>query len=123
MTNPASVGIDMLSIGRLEIALERRPGLASRLFTASELADCARRRRPARHLAARFCAKEASIKALDLRMANPLEIEVVGGRDHAPGIRLSGGAAEQGRRLGVELRLSLSHEGDMAAAVVVATAR
>ena len=53
-------GIDLLEIGRLERALERRPRLAERLFTDGELADARSRRRPGRHLAARFAAKEAA---------------------------------------------------------------
>ena len=123
MTAGSSVGIDMVSINRLERALERRPQLAKRLFTDSELADCSARSRPARHLAARFCAKEASIKALQLKVASPLEFEVVGGRALAPMLRVSGRAAERAAELGVELCVSLTHEGDMAAAVVVASSR
>ena len=61
------VGIDLLEIDRLERALERRPRLAERLFTDGERAYAAARGRPAQHLAARFCAKEAVAKALALR--------------------------------------------------------
>jgi holo-[acyl-carrier protein] synthase len=61
---PAGVGIDLLEIGRLERALERRPRLAERLFTDGELAYARSRHRPGRHLAARFAAKEAALKAL-----------------------------------------------------------
>ena len=48
------VGIDLLEIERLEQAIARRPGLAERLFTASELAYANGRARHGRHLAARF---------------------------------------------------------------------
>ena len=61
---PAGIGIDLLEIGRLERALERRPQLAERLFTDGELAYARSRHRPGRHLAARFAAKEAAVKAL-----------------------------------------------------------
>ena len=53
------IGIDLLEIERLERALERRPRLAERLFTARERAYAEGKGRPAQHLAARFCAKEA----------------------------------------------------------------
>jgi holo-[acyl-carrier protein] synthase len=53
------IGIDLLEIDRLEAALERRPRLAQRLFTADELAYATGKARPGQHLAARFCAKEA----------------------------------------------------------------
>src|SRR6266513_3018538 len=60
------VGIDLIEINRVERALERRPSLADRLFTPAELAYSRERARPGRHLAARFAAKEAVIKALGL---------------------------------------------------------
>ena len=72
-----SVGIDLLEIDRLERALARRPQLAARLFTESERAYAAARPRPAMHLAARFCAKEAVVKALALEVWNPHDVEVV----------------------------------------------
>ncbi|MGZ5419872.1 MAG: holo-ACP synthase, partial [Solirubrobacterales bacterium] len=61
------VGVDLLEIGRLERALERHPRLAERLFTERELSYARARARPGRHLAARFAAKEATVKALGLR--------------------------------------------------------
>src|ERR671928_203397 len=75
------VGLDLLEIDRLEQALARRPGLAERLFTDAERAYAATSGRPARHLAARFCAKEAVSKALQMEVLRPREIEVVGGGD------------------------------------------
>ena len=58
------LGIDLIEIERLERALERHPRLAERLFTEAELAQPRPRFRPGTHLAARFAAKEAAIKAL-----------------------------------------------------------
>src|SRR5919198_3776679 len=87
---PATVGIDLIEIERVERALERRPRLARRLFTEGELAYAADRARPGRHLAARFAAKEAVIKALGRPLA-PREIEVVGGKP--PTLKLHGRAA------------------------------
>ena len=58
------LGIDLIEIDRVERALERRPRLAERLFTPAELSYARNRARPGRHLAARFAAKEAVIKAL-----------------------------------------------------------
>ena len=79
------VGIDLLDVDRLERALKRRPGLAERLFTEGERAYAGSRARPAMHLAARFCAKEAVAKALELRVWSPRDVEVVGGGDAPPG--------------------------------------
>ena len=77
-----ALGIDLIEIDRVERALERRPRLADRLFRPGELDACRDRARPARHLAARFAAKEAAIKALG-GGCGPLDVEVVG--DPAPG--------------------------------------
>ncbi|MDQ3849468.1 MAG: holo-ACP synthase [Actinomycetota bacterium] len=108
------VGIDLLEIDRLERALERRPGLALRLFTEGERAYAARRARPGQHLAARFCAKEAVAKALRLEAWSPRDIEVVG-EGARVGISLHGPLAE----LGVGVDVSLTHSRQTAGAVAV----
>lgn len=114
------VGIDLIEIERLEKALERRPRLAERLFTDAELAQVRSRLRPGRHLAARFAAKEAAIKALGVAIP-AREIEVEGGAREAPSLRLHGRAAALAEQRGVELQVSLTHSQEMGAAVVVAS--
>jgi holo-[acyl-carrier protein] synthase len=109
------VGIDLIEIERVERALERRPRLAGRLFTPAELAYARDRARPGRHLAARFAAKEAVIKALG-RSVPPREIEVVSGEP--PRVELHGAAAEAAR--GLQIAISLTHSRESAAAVAVA---
>jgi holo-[acyl-carrier protein] synthase len=112
------VGIDLLEIGRLEAALERRPRLAQRLFTDAELAYAAGQARPGQHLAARFCAKEAVAKALGLDGWAFADVEVVatGG---APEVCLSGSARARAEELGVTVGVSLTHTGTMAGAAAV----
>lgn len=112
------IGLDLLEVDRLERALARRPGLADRVFTDAERAYAAARRRPALHLAARFCAKEAVAKALGLRGWSFREVEVVAG-DPAPTIRLTGSAAARARDLGVTPLVSLTHERSLAGAAAV----
>ena len=111
------LGIDLIEIERVESALARRPRLADRLFLPAELAAAGSRARPARHLAARFAAKEATIKALG-GGCGPRDIEVIG--NGAPALRLHGRAAELADRHGVELTVSMTHSRDSAAAVVLA---
>ena len=111
----AGLGIDVIEIERVERALERRPRLRERLFTSAELAYADGRARPGRHLAARFAAKEAVIKALGGGMA-PGSIEVVGGEP--PTVRLSGAALESAG--GREVSVSLTHSRETAAAVALA---
>ena len=113
------VGIDLLEIDRMERALERRPGLAERLFTPAERAAAARRARPAQHLAARFCAKEAVVKALALEAWEPHEIEVTGGGDGPPAISLSGRVAATAQALGMRVEISLTHSRNTAGAVAL----
>ena len=114
-----SVGIDLLEIDRLERALARRPRLAERLFTDTELAYAESRPRPAMHLAARFCAKEAVVKALALEVWNPHDVEVVREGDGAPEVRLSGHAAARASELGGSVAISMTHTRAMAGAVAV----
>ena len=117
-----TVGIDLLDVERLERALARRPRLAERLFTEDERATAAGRARPGMHLAARFCAKEAVAKALALRAWSPRDVEVVGGGDEPPRVRLSGAAAERAAQLGVSVSISLTHTRALAAAVALVEA-
>jgi holo-[acyl-carrier protein] synthase len=108
------VGLDLLEIDRLEQALARRPGLAERLFTDGERAYAARKARPAQHLAARFCAKEAVAKALRLEAWRWRDIEVVG---EAEGIGIALHGALEGRV--ADVQISLTHSRGMAGAVAV----
>ena len=117
------IGIDLLEIDRLENALARRPNLAERVFSDGELAYARSRRRPAMHLAARFAAKEAALKALGIGGLGLGEVEVSGGDREPPRLRLHGRAAAAAREQGVELSVSLTHSRQSAAAVVLATPR
>ena len=111
------VGIDLIEIERVEAALARRPRLAERLFRQGELEAAACRARPGRHLAARFAAKEAAIKALG-GACGPRDVEVVG--DPVPELRLHGRAREAADAAGLDLAVSMTHSREAAAAVVVA---
>lgn len=104
-------GVDVASVTRLQDLLARRPAAAMRIFTESERRDC--EGRPQRW-ASRWAAKEAVRKlygGLGLRLPAFAEIEVLLGPSGAPRLRLRGAASP--------LSLSLSHEGDLAVAVVV----
>ena len=112
----AGVGIDLLEIERLERALRRHPRLAERVFSRAERDYAEARARPGRHLAARFAAKEAVVKALGLSGGLGLgQVEVIAGEP--PTVELSGqaAAAAAGKRVGI----SLTHSRDFAAAVAI----
>jgi N-acetylglucosaminyldiphosphoundecaprenol N-acetyl-beta-D-mannosaminyltransferase len=100
------------------------------VYTAREIADCrgadgsAAPAIFAARLAARFAAKEATLKVLRPGPGvaiDPRAIEVVRGEGGAPEIVLHGAAARAARAAGIAgMSVSLSHEGDIATAVVVA---
>jgi holo-[acyl-carrier protein] synthase len=112
----SGVGLDLLEIERLEAALERRPALAERLFTAAEREYAAGRQRPAQHLAARFCAKEAVAKALHLEAWSWQDIEVLSTPEGGPPrVVLHGPLAGRG----IVVDVSVTHSRGMAGAVAV----
>jgi holo-[acyl-carrier protein] synthase len=109
------IGIDVLDVDRFEQAITRRPGLITRLFADAEIESCARSARPARHLAARFCAKEAAVKALSLSGIPLRDLVVEGGFGVSPKLTIAPEHGDFG-----EVHVSISHERGMAAAVVMA---
>ena len=101
----------------------RRPRLGARLFTDAELAYGRRHTDPAPSLAARFAAKEATMKALGVGLGSFAfrDVEVVRADSGAPRLNLTGGAFDLATALGVlDWKLSLTHTASMAEAVVLA---
>jgi holo-[acyl-carrier protein] synthase len=118
-TRILGVGVDLVDISRFERALQRAPRLAERLFTENEA------QASTRTLAGRFAAKEALVKALGspqgLRWS---ELQVSKNQNGRPVFLASGQSAVTLARAGVvRLQLSISHDGGMACAFVVAEAR
>jgi holo-[acyl-carrier protein] synthase len=116
------VGIDLTPIARMEELLGRwGERIERRLFTDAERVFCRARGAPAQHLAARFAAKEATLKALAVPQGLSWhEMEVVSSPGGAPRLVLSGAAAAAATRSGVSgTHLSLTHAGGLAIAVVV----
>lgn len=120
------VGIDLTSTTEVRESITRfGHRYLRRVFTDHELMYCGRSADPAPHLAARFAAKEATIKALRAEGWQPpwTSMEVWAGPEGWCRMRLHGAAEELARQRGVRsLSVSLSHEGELAAAIVVATA-
>ena len=116
------IGADVVSVPRFVASLERTPALRERLFTARERTTDAGTPRTATSLAARFAAKEAVAKALGAPPGMQwLHCEVVGDSAGRPWLELTGTVAAQARVQGIERwHLSLTHDGDLAIAYVVA---
>jgi holo-[acyl-carrier protein] synthase len=121
MMSTVAVGVDVVDVARFTLALQRRPRMVERLFTARERSDTSER--PER-LAARFAAKEAVLKALGsgLGDASFRSIEVQREPSGAPVIVLYGKASELATARGIAtLHVSLSHTDTTATAFVVAS--
>ncbi|GAB3657331.1 holo-ACP synthase [Actinocorallia lasiicapitis] len=110
------VGIDVVDIARFERSLERTPRLRERLFTETE------RELPPRSLAARFAAKEALAKALGapgglLWTDAEIRRDALG----RPSLHVKGTIAAVAEPLGIRSwHVSLSHDGGIATAIVIA---
>jgi holo-[acyl-carrier protein] synthase len=119
------LGIDHVDIARLAAMLERRPAMAERLFTAGEQAYASGMRDPAPSLAARFAAKEATMKALGVGLGafDFADVDVRRVGLGPPILGVTGRAATLAASLGVSgWMVSLTHTHSLASAVVAALA-
>jgi holo-[acyl-carrier protein] synthase len=121
------VGVDIVSVARIARVDQRRPRFGERVFTPSELAYCRGRKRQHEHMAARFAAKEAVLKAFGTGLGEGMrwtDLEIDRDSGGRPLVRLSGAAAAWADREGLaDIDLSLSHTGELAIAHVVAVLR
>jgi holo-[acyl-carrier protein] synthase len=119
-----AVGVDLVSVDRFGRLLRDHPGAAADLFTAVELAACAGKRRRTEHLAARFAAKEAVLKALGSGLGPGMrwtDIEVTNDPQGRPLADLRGAVAERARSCGFrQVCLSLTHTAGLAMAEAAA---
>ena len=118
------IGVDVVDVERFRRSLERTPSMRERLFTQGELDYVAPKADPVPSLAARFAAREAVMKALDLGLGAFgfheawVHVEPSG----APKLVLVGRARELAVDRGVtRWLLSISHDGPVAIAMVTAS--
>lgn len=121
------IGIDVEEVARVEDLLKRYGDrFLARIFTDGEAAYCLRRRAPAQHLAARFSAKEAAMKALGTGRSRGVlwrDVEVVR-RGGPPQLALHGGARRRFEALGATgALLTMTHSRELAVAQVVLLGR
>ena len=118
------VGVDLVGVARLARLVDEQPGIAETIFTARELAYCAGKRRREEHLAARFAAKEAVLKAFGTGLGQRMcwtDVEIVNEVLGRPRVCLRGEVAAWAERSGLtDLDVSLSHTADLAIAQAVA---
>jgi holo-[acyl-carrier protein] synthase len=119
-----SIGIDIIEVSRVREVLERTPRFAERVFTNAERKYCESRGVvAAQHYAARFAAKEATLKALKTGWRGGItwhDVEVVALDSGEPILVLRGLAKELMEKSGVtKAHLSISHTTEHAIAEVV----
>ena len=111
MKNNISVGVDIEDIKRFELDKNKKKDAAflENVFSDKELEYCFSKPKPAQHLAARFCAKEALIKAFSSRgkKIDYKEIEVLRDEKGVPRVQ---------NISDVDIQISMSHTTDKAIA-------
>ena len=119
------VGIDLVDAATVKrhVAISGNRYLA-RMLTPDELAFCGE---DLSRIASRIAGKEAVAKALGTGFREGIrwrDIQILRADNGAPGVALAGSAAERADALGIlDLRISLTHEGGLAAALVVGVGR
>ncbi len=123
MGSEIKVGMDVVRISRIQDSIRQfGERFIQRIFTEQEAAyACSSSALKAERFAARFAAKEAALKALEMADKGIAwrDMEVFRQQDGRCDLRLHARAAEHARKRGVsQMALSLSHDGDYAAAIV-----
>lgn len=116
------IGLDLERVSALEAARDlRTPGV---VFTEAECGYAAAQPHPASTFAGHFAAKEALFKSLagGVRFYWT-DVEVVHDARHAPSFRFSGEIADFMQKENWEVKLSISHSGEYAAAFVAISGR
>jgi holo-[acyl-carrier protein] synthase len=118
------IGIDIVSIPRIERVLERWGRLfTERVFTPAEIAFCESKSNPGQHFALRWAVKEAMLKALGsglMRGIKWTDIEVVNDPSGRPLLEIhnqaKGFLADRNIKAAF---VSISHERDYGVAQVI----
>ena len=103
------IGCDVVHISRFKKVLTRTPLARRRIFLSKEDSNAS-----FEQLAGIFAAKEAVIKALELKVGRWREIEIVKSKNGRPKIKL-----KRSNRQIINQDISISHDGDYAIAVAI----
>lgn len=119
-----SIGIDIIEVRRIREVLRRTPRFAERVFTDAERSYCeSRGASAAQHYAARFAAKEATLKALQTGWRGGIgwhDVEIAARASGAPYLILHGLVGELFAESGASVaHLSISHTAEHALAEVL----
>lgn len=110
-----AIGVDIEDISRFK---DKPQDFIKRIFTPLETEYCSKFKNSESHYAARFCAKEALIKALTplgIHLAEYNQIEIYNDNNNCPKIKILKNMPEN-----LKLELSISHDKTKAIAFVTA---
>ena len=118
-------GIDIIEIRRIQRSLEKHSGrFEERIFTSGEITYCRSKAYPARHFAARFAVKEATLKAFGTGMNGGVawkELEVLNQDSGKPFLKMTGKGLELFESLKLKsIHISISHDDQYAIAQAIA---
>ena len=118
------IGVDLVECARIQHSLDRfGERFLQRIFTAGEIEYSQSMKYPARHLAARFAAKEALSKAFGTGIGKSMswkDIDVHRKLSGEPFVVLEGGAKQLAVDRSVDkIWISLSHTENHAVATIV----
>ena len=116
----SGLGIDAVDLDRFAAVIARRPSILERCFTSDERAAVGSGRAATERFAARFAAKEATMKALGVGLGEVAftEISVTTAPSGAPSVHVTGRAAARLHALGGHtIAVSLTHTHTVAMAV------
>lgn len=117
------IGVDAVELDRFALMLERTPSTRDRLFTIEEIEYAASFVDPVPSLAARFAAREATMKSLGVGLGafGFHDVWVRRNSSGQPTLMVEGVALDLARSLGVvQWNVSLTHTSTIAIAYVVA---
>jgi holo-[acyl-carrier protein] synthase len=117
------IGVDLVGVDRVARLVTDHEGALDELFTEREQAHWRRKRQRFQHLAGRFAAKEAVLKAFGTGLRQRMrwtDVEIVRGSRGRPEVQLHGEVAAWARRRGLaDIEVSVAHSAGLAVAQAV----
>ena len=116
MLNNISIGIDIVDVKRFkQIPFKSKSGFYKKIFQKSEIDYCLKYKNPYEHFAGKFAIKEAVIKSIPDKVSM-IDIETYH-RKSKPHVKI------KKLKKNYLFRISISHEHDLAVAVVLSEIR
>lgn len=116
------IGNDIVEISKIEQSIQSE-AFQRKVFTPAEIEAVEKYKNRAEHLAGKFAAKEAFMKAIGAGIQQEVWfklIEVLNDQSGKPYVNLSGEAEKRMNSMGArQIHVSISHSGGVAVAMVI----